>query len=249
MLTDVEIQNFINDGYVIRKNVLREDEMRYALKKINNSIGHVGIDAANMKTKAQSVFCRELTHDEGLLALANKGSLAPLAMQLTGPHLVPVEDVQIALRFPIGDSTRCPMIPHIDGTYEPGNGMNPDQLFSFTLLAVAFLSDVPNSHSGNFTVYPGSHLLLQDYFAAHGADLIRKGLPADLDVGPPRQITASKGDVVLTHYMLAHTVAPHRTHNIRYAMIYRFKHARHDGNKPRQAVSIWEEYEGITNAV
>jgi hypothetical protein len=248
MLTGEQIDRFRTDGYLVLPGVLQPSEIRASLKLINHSIGHVGINASSMKQKAGHIFCRELTRDPVLIALANNGGIGALVQRLVGPQLLPVNDVQIALRFPISEDSRSPMIPHIDGTYDSENGMRPEQLFSFTTLAVAFLADVSELNSGNFTVYPGSHHLLQQYFRIHGSHRIFTGVPTGLDLGSPLQLTARQGDVVLAHYMLAHTVAPHRTHNIRYAAIYRFKHASHDRNKPNQASNIWCEYEGIGEA-
>lgn len=98
---------------------------------------------------------------------------------------------QIALRSPSGAQaqTSAPntplgalsappeLRPHIDGSYSPSNGVRSGQVAHFTLLCRVALSDVPTDFAGNFTVWPGSHLLCERYFQTHGVHEMVHGTP------------------------------------------------------------------------
>jgi hypothetical protein len=46
------------------------------------------------------------------------------------------------------------------------------KLNNFTVLVGVYLSDCPEEDSGNFTVFPGSHYQIGEYFKEHGPDSI-----------------------------------------------------------------------------
>ena len=74
----------------------------------------------------------------------------------------------------------------------------------FSALAVVYLADVPETNSGNFTVWPKSHSFFADYFEKEGHEVLANGMPRpDLPEGPT-QITGNAGDVVLTHHQVVH---------------------------------------------
>jgi len=93
------------------------------------------------------------------------------------------------------------------------------------MLVGIYLSDTFSEDSGNFTVFPGTHIKHAEYFKQHGPDSIlnEKGkmkMPP-IELGQPVQIQTRLGDVVIADYLLAHTVACNASPYIRYALYFR----------------------------
>jgi ectoine hydroxylase-related dioxygenase (phytanoyl-CoA dioxygenase family) len=107
-----------------------------------------------------------------------------------------------------------------------------------------FLSDVLQPDRGNFTVWPGSHRVIEAFFRERGPAGMIDRFP-DLPLGPPRPLLARAGDAVLAHYQLAHGIAPNRGPHIRYATFYRLFHTRHESLGTRPLIDQWLEWEGL----
>lgn len=123
---------------------------------------------------------------------------------------------------------------HIDGLHNKFNEEPPaGEIHGFTALVGVLLSDIDEPLSGELVVHPGSHNHLARLYGRNkkNYELLReKGWDA-LDTafkeqregkwGAPAHFTGKAGDVVLANYWLAHTVAPNRSKNIRYAIYFR----------------------------
>jgi hypothetical protein len=135
--------------------------------------------------------------------LTESGIAAKLDEAIGFDRLVLGYNVQIALRRARNAPRPLPPEPHIDGLPTPLNGVPANVLVSnFTVLVGVFLSPVRSEFAGNFTVWPGSHHRLERHFREHGLETLRNGMP-DIPLGPPLQLLAEPGDVVLCHYQLA----------------------------------------------
>ena len=50
----------------------------------------------------------------------------------------------------------------------------------------------------------------------------------DIDLGRPEPVLARAGDIVLSHYQLAHAAGPNTSPHVRYAVYFRLKRKGHD---------------------
>ncbi len=91
---------------------------------------------------------------------------------------------------------------------------------NFTALVGVFLTEVKSDFAGNFTVWPGSHLVLEKYFRDRGKAALSEGMP-NVPMGDPVQLRAKPGDVVLCHYQLAHSAAVNTSAENRIAIFFR----------------------------
>ena len=67
--------------------------------------------------------------------------------------------------------------PHVDGFHPAQNGV-PGSIRPFTAIAGFFLNDLDHDWCGNFTVWPGSHKLLENYFRNNKPDPdLKNGIP------------------------------------------------------------------------
>lgn len=115
----------------------------------------------------------------------------------------------------------------------------------FTLLAMIALSDVESDFAGNFTVWPGSHRLYEQYFRTHDVRDMLAGTPRLESLPPPVQIRVRAGDLVLAHYQLGHAAAPNLSARVRYAVFFRLYHRDHDSQALDILADIWREYPGL----
>ncbi|GHO87798.1 phytanoyl-CoA dioxygenase family protein [Dictyobacter formicarum] len=119
---------------------------------------------------------------------------------------------------------------------------------NFTALFGVFLSDIPQSFMGNFTVWPGTHRLYEQYFRTHTPQSLLQGMP-DTPLPEPQQVTARAGDAVLVHYQLAHSIAANTSPFIRYGIFFRLSHIDHDTLHWDCMTDIWREWAGMRDVV
>jgi hypothetical protein len=220
-----------------------------ALRAINHSLGS-GMNVADVPQLQARGHCPELRRQPVITDLVNRTPAIELLESLLGRGKVSgVNDGQIAMRFPMRATLDGPPAephPHLDGMYTPLNGVPQGKLLNFTLLAGVFLSDVPERNCGNFTVWPGTHLSHARYFRARGPRSLLKGMPK-VRLPEPHQITVRAGDLVLAHYLLAHSVAPHVGAHVRYAVFFRVYSTAHHEHPWRTMTDPWLDWPGLRN--
>lgn len=240
-------QDFYDKGYVAVPGVVPPLMIEEALRAINHSVGQ-GMDVADMtKFRVQS-YCPEQQGAPPIKDLLLKTPAWDLAESLIGAgRIKPPGGGQIALRFPSRDEPGKAR-PHLDGMHSPTNGVPAGTIGNFTMLLGVFLSDVPQPLMGNFTVWPGTHHLYEQYFREHGPQSLLNGLPP-VEMPEPEAILGRAGDVVLVHYQLAHSVGPNVSPQVRYTVFFRLSHVEHDALHWECMTDIWREWEGIGEVV
>lgn len=247
-LTNVQKQFFYENGYVHVPGVIPPVMVNAALQSINHSMGE-GIDPAQLTTFRSQSYAPEYMHSPVIMDLLNKTPALGLAESMIGEgRTKPVDSGQIALRFPQFADPPPPPHPHIDGMYTPYNGVTKGEIWNFTALVGIFLSDVHQPYAGNFTVWPGTHRQNEQYFREHGPDSLLNGMPK-VTMPEPVQTMGVAGDIVICHYMLAHTAAINVSPHTRYAIFFRLHHVEHDLNKWESMTDIWLQWEGMREIV
>jgi hypothetical protein len=243
-LTDAQKQRLYEDGYVHLPGIVPREKVDAALRAINASLGSEGIDPAKLTTFRAQTYAPEVTRTPYISGLLNDTPLWSVAESAIGPgQIKPVSSGQIALRFPVMDQPGEPR-PHIDGMYTPTNGVPEGTIANFTALVGVLLSDLPAGYAGNFTVWPGTHRIYEQYFREHGPQALLEGMPR-VDLPEPVQITGRAGDAVLVHYQLAHGIAGNGSPHIRYAIFFRLHHVDHESMHWECMTDIWREWAGM----
>ncbi|MDP9381783.1 MAG: phytanoyl-CoA dioxygenase family protein [Chloroflexota bacterium] len=247
-LDETQKQRLYEDGYVHLPGVVPRERVDAALRAINASLGSQGIDPAKLTTFRAQTYTPELRTAPEITGLLNETPLWSLAESAIGPgEIKPVTGGQIALRFPVMDTPPEPR-PHIDGMYTPTNGVPKGTIANFTALVGVLLSDLPGTHAGNFTVWPGTHHLYERYFREQGPQALLEGMPP-VDLPEPVQVTGRAGDAVLVHYQLAHGIAGNGSPHIRYAIFFRLHHVNHESLHWECMTDIWQEWAGMRDIV
>ncbi|GCE27227.1 hypothetical protein KDA_27110 [Dictyobacter alpinus] len=243
-LTTEQKQTFFDQGFVKLPNAVPEQLVHKALHAINASLGSEGMDPARLVTFRTQSYCPEVQRTAAITDLMTASPLWSLAESAIGANTIqPVQSGQIALRFPTAGLDKVGG-PHLDGMYSPDNGVQKGRIQNFTALVGIFLSDIPQPFMGNFTVWPGTHHLYEQYFREHTPQSLLQGLPA-IQLPEPQQITGKAGDAVLVHYQLAHAIAANTSPFIRYGIFFRLSHINHDEIHWECMTDIWREWAGM----
>jgi hypothetical protein len=246
-MNEVQKRELFENGFVRLPGAVPREKVDRALRAINASLGSEGIDPAELSTFRARSYCPEITGSAQITDLLNDTPLWSVAESAIGEGKVnPISNGQIALRFPTMDDPHGPH-PHIDGMYSPDNGVPKGEILNFTALVGVFLSDVPEPYSGNFTVWPGTHRIYEEYFREKGPETLLDGMPP-VEMPEPEQVTAKAGDAVLCHYQLAHGIAGNGSPNIRYAIFFRLSHVDHESVRWECMTDIWREWKGMRSA-
>ena len=248
-LTPSQIADFKRDGFLHLRGAVPAEYISHAVQTINSHVGQ-GVPADQLQTWRSQSFFPELQGQSVILDLFNASGVRENLQQLMGAdNVAPTRWGQLALRFPQppGAEIRPPR-PHIDGIYAPNNGVPQGTLSSFSALVGVFLSDVAGVNAGNFTVWPGSHIAMQNYFRQHGLDIIlRENQIPPIEKGEAHQFKVTAGDAVIAHYQLLHGVAGNHAPWPRYATFFRVMHPDHEAHRLECLTDLWREWPGVAS--
>lgn len=252
MLTDTQKREFVKDGYLRIPGVVPRVLIDAARRAVNHSIGNVGMGGENPANSRSAFFCAELLDAAAILDLFNKTPVLEIAESLMGKgNVLPVTRAKPYPRFPLplGEDPPAPR-GHLDGIGNGKNGMAKGVYRrGFTAFAVIYLADVPQPHSGNFTVWPESHRFFAQYFKREGYEVLGNGMPrVELPHGP-LMITANAGDLVIAHHQIFHGACANASPNVRYATIARLKHKDVEEVGYEAYTDIWREWAGVWDVV
>lgn len=236
-------ENFLTDGFQQFPSLVDLKLVARAREYIDRDL-RVNYDASRIVEYDNRSFCPDLLGTPEIQDLASCPGVKSKLEELFEPESVVCDDGQIAIRRAHNSAERHGPVAHIDGIPTSTNGMNGDELTPFTLLLAVFLSEVRAEFSGNFTVWPGTHTLMQEYFRKRGPKARSEGMP-QVALGTPRQLLCKPGDVVLCHYSLAHAAAVNTSDFDRYAVFFRLSHRTLDREKYKDAHET--EWAHLTN--
>lgn len=234
---------FRNDGYVHLPELLPPDLIAAARAKIAESLA-THYDESRLVEYNNRSWCPEIRDSPEIAQLLNDPAVRALCDAALGKGQYSVSEGQIAIRKARSAREQFPPTPHIDGIPTPQNGVEGDEIQSFTALLGIFLTEASAEFAGNFTVWPGSHILLEKHFATRGKTALSEGMP-DIPLGEPVQLLCKPGDVVFCHYELAHGAAVNTSDNDRIAIFFRLRFKSIEG--PNHADRRWHNLTHIWN--
>ena len=231
------------DGFTLLPQLVPPALIEAARAKIaENLAGHY--DGSKLIEYNNRSWCPELRDAPEILQLLNNEDVQSILDAALGAGRYTASEGQIAIREAHSAPQAAEPVPHIDGIPTPHNGVEGTELQSFTALLGIFLTEVTAEFAGNFTVWPGSHILLGKHFAERGPSALEEGMPG-IALGNPVQLLCNPGDVVLCHYQLAHAAAVNTSDNDRIAIFFRiwFK----DIAGPNRAARRWHNLTHLWN--
>jgi Phytanoyl-CoA dioxygenase (PhyH) len=226
-VSDGELRQFGETGYLIARGVVCENLLRPADDEIDQLIETISPDegsggpGANLwfRRRAELPRCDATLRGSGALDLANQ-LVAPFRLDHAFDH------IQVATTVPPWSHT--PGGPHIDG-----HAPDQDPPGTFTLLVGILLTDQSASSTGNLWIWPGSHLEHQRLFTERGPRALQKssGHPTLLDpplaLGPAVEVRGARGDLVLSHYLTGHNKGGNTSAHVRRTIYFRLSVSGH----------------------
>jgi hypothetical protein len=242
-------ESFVRNGYAVFPGAVPAEVVAEARQRIDEDLAN-NYDPRRKAEYDSRSFCPDLLGTPEILALLNGRVVRDKVAALVSPRKLAFDTQgQVAIRRAHNVQRPMPPSAHVDGFPAPYNGVEAGTVLPFTMLVGVFLSEVKTEFAGNFTVWPGSHLLVEKYFNERGPQALRESMPdlPSLAIGAPLQLTASPGDVVLSHYALAHAAAVNTSDKDRIACFFRLGHLElqntHDPKYPEHAwthlTKIW----------
>lgn len=231
--------DFVRDGFAVFPGLIDATAIA-SVRAIIDADLRANYDPSRQAQYDSGSFCPDLRGTPQIMGLFHHDGVRQRVDELVEMDKVGFDGGQIAIRRAHNEDRPQPPTPHIDGIPTPANGLSGPELTPFTLLVGVFLSAVRTEFAGNFTIWPGSHRLIETCFIERGPQAMRAGMPK-VALAEPRQLLCSPGDVVFCHYQLAHAAAVNTSDFDRYAVFFRVWH--HDV-RTRQArwshlTNIW----------
>lgn len=225
IVTPQQKQQFITDGYIIRRGLMPPDVVSTAREQIIEALAIDERDAATWAGK--QVAWQEKARDATVPC--RTPDLEAVAAQLVGPGFAPgicyspyleargeadplVRGFIPVLQFPTPGAREfvSPNGWHIDGMKR--TTLWPDKHF---LVVFAYLNDVP-VYGGATTIRPGSHRQVFEHWLA--TQQPGSTIPPDLPYAAPKPLLGQAGDVIFMHYLMAHSGSENRSDHIRYGL-------------------------------
>ena len=184
-------------------------------------------------------YCPDLKGTPPIMDLISKSPVHDLLDEIFELDNIDWDKGQIAIRRAHNHPEPVPPTPHIDGFSSGVNGLDEGKIYNHTVLVGVFLTPVQREFAGNFTVWPGSHHVYENYFRERGPRAMSERLPTP-ELGPPVQLLCDVGDVVLAHYELAHSAAVNTGDIDRIAIYFRVWLRSVESDRWHYLTNIWD---------
>jgi hypothetical protein len=184
-------------------------------------------------------YCPQLKGTSPIMNLLLQSPVHNILDEIFGLDEIDWDKGQIAIRRAHNHPEPIPPTPHIDGFSSGVNGLDEGKIYNHTVLVGVFLTPVQTEFAGNFTVWPGSHYVYENYFRVRGPRAMSEPPPAP-EIGQPFQLMCGVGDVVLAHYQLAHSAAVNTADVDRIAIYFRVWLRRIESDRWHYLTNIWD---------
>lgn len=262
MLSPDQRREFKRSGFLVLPGALDTETISAARESVWSGIPEDRDDRSTWEPGAYRNAREEVADADALRAVDE--AVHPYIEDLLADVELPAPGrlMQVQLRFPSGNELTDPTAAqptdrtgHVDGF---GQYSRTGTVGYTTTAGVVYLDEVP-PRGGGFTVWPGSHRVLSDFFDEYppealgelgsrppaitpdGWNLGRR-LQDQLD---PFEITGPAGTLVLWHGKLLHTAGVHHGPNVRMAAIPRYRPPDPDAVKRPVAAEIWRLWDGF----
>lgn len=227
------------DGYALFPGLAPPALVADARSAIDDDLAR-NYDPSRQSEYDHQSYCPNLRGTPPIMRLLTDAPIRELLDAAIGWTSLGYDGGQIAIRRAHNAAREYPPDPHIDGIPTSYNGLPTDDpmISNFTALVGVFLSAAAEDFAGNFTVWPGSHHVLERHFRERGPQAASEGMPA-ISLGTPLQLRFRPGDVVLCHYQIAHAAAVNLSPNDRYAVYFRLWLTDIDSRRWELLTNIW----------
>lgn len=221
------------NGFLHLPNILSSEEINNFLNSANNVIEQYNqlsssIDSSEKGNRVLGKHSKEsynilqvIEYSDAFDSLLDNSKIFPIILDIMGPFLQ-VTGCDLFVRHPITQISDLNKF-HTDGGPSLQKILPQKNTPALLIKAQFFLTDLDAENSGNFTVIPGSHLKLVNYYDRNC--LIKEcSSYTENKLMPPeaKQIKVKAGDVVIHAWTLWHAVSPNISENTRKSISIRY---------------------------
>ena len=222
IFTDAEKRHFKERGFVVKRDLLGAALIARALDVLWQHIDAERDDPATW-VNAGPLGNLPCSDHPDIVATLHDTPIYEHVEELAGAgKLTPPSRPLCKMVYPSGkslDEWEAPPAGHLDGYTIEGVGS------TFTVGATVNISHI-RPRGGGFTVWPGTHLRVADYFRRHslltGWDINRGKVAALADLPEPVECVGPPGTVMFWHHYLLHRAGVNCRPHIRMAFVNRF---------------------------
>ena len=273
-LSEKDVLDFKRNGYLIVRSAASQEMVSRCRRAILADIGSKGLPPNYITQYKSTSFCPTLTSDDEaskpLKEVFRQSSLPGIILDLIGPTLNYLDhSPQIAIVWPQPEAQnerrQIAKHAHIDGIASPTNHLAPGQIHGFSILCGISLSNQYEEFSGSLVVYPTSHTLVNEVLNKQWSKQEELDIPENsrklgpgqwswsnenaipnniLDSIEPVQVLLNKGDAIIAHHQLCHSVSQNFSDDLRIQLYYRIKHVEYD--RVVSLLNLWKDFNSIT---
>jgi hypothetical protein len=227
-----------NEGYAQIPGLVPSHLVTAALAAIRFDLQH-HYDAGRQSEYDAQSYCPDLRGAAVITDLLVKSPVINILDEAFGLRKISWDGGQIAIRKAHNVTSTMPPYPHLDGFASGQNGLEPGRIYNHTMLVGICLTPVHQDFAGNFTVWPRSHHVFENYFRERGQQALKEPMP-EPEIGNPVQLKCEAGDVVLAHYHLAHAAASNTSNADRIAIYFRVSLHQARAEQWKYLTHLWE---------
>jgi hypothetical protein len=224
-LTEQQRTQWARDGYIQLEQVLSAGEVAFFSEQLDQirkqpgwepihgelPRGHYGWMAQSVNQDPESFMDRRdlLSYDQAFIDLIDRPGVFDLVVDIMGPYILHSMSQAIVR----ASTATFPGYTHTDGGEALRRIRVTETSRPLAMKAMYLLSDVDGPDSGNFTVYPGSHMRP---FPEDAEDWLNPHTPGAV------QLTGKAGDCYLFSHALWHGPAPNHSGHARKTLLYNY---------------------------
>ncbi|MFI6088580.1 phytanoyl-CoA dioxygenase family protein [Streptomyces sp. NPDC051218] len=245
-LTAEEKVTFKRDGVLIRRGLVKPDQVKQAVSLIDESYRRE-MTPDDIPAYSRRTFAPELGDRAELLSLYTETGADRLAGDLLG-DVGPVTTAQVQIRVPEGEfpGVQPEKAMHVDGVSCPH--LDPRELRTFSLLVGVVLSDIGDPRCGALHYLPGGHVTMARWFADEWSLGMTEQVPPEIDREHGIPFLGMPGDVLLMHHLVPHMVAQNLMPFPRVMAYFRVSHPAHAGRRLEALRDPWLDYAPLAGA-
>ena len=243
LLTAKDKSFFVENGYLIRYNMLSEGQIQGAVDTLWHYIEADRYDPQTwVDAGPRSPDCWD---QPAIRATLYETDLFAMCRELAG-DLSDDADPSTILVYPSGSDEWAIKLPHLDGYNK-----SEQATVGFTIGVTVYLSDVA-PRGGGFTLWPGSHKAVAEFFKSHSllglnmhhpGGIVERDMGRIFDLNEPVELVGRAGTACIWHGYMVHSGTSNCSDQIRMALVSRMSTKNWDLLQFETPDDMWEYWE------
>lgn len=236
---------FAENGYLIRRDVLRPDQIQQAVDTLWHYIdADRGDPSTWVNAGPRSPDCGD---HPAIRATLYETDLFAMCRELAG-DLCDDADPSTILVYPSGSDEWAITLPHLDGYNK-----REQATVGFALGVTVYLNDVA-THSGGFALWPKSHRVVAEFFKSHSllslnmhhpGGIVERDMTRVFDLPEPVELVGHAGTACIWHGYMVHSGTSNCSDRIRMALVSRIRWKNWDELQFETPDDMWKYWDGI----